>query len=187
MIAREAGVAIQTVYVSVGNKRALLWSVLETAVAGDDAPRTLVERFRDEIEDEVDQRGRLQRAVRSGGRVMDRSADVYRIMRSAATSDPEIASALAEVEDRRYQDAAAIVRLIAGGDGFSPGMDERTATDLWFALTSYEVYELLIRGRRWSKQRYEIWITRALEPLVGDGPAGRDEHTGNDPRASGDA
>ena len=99
---------------------------------------------------------------------MERSAHVYRIMRSAADSNPEIAAALAETERRRYHDATAIVRLIVGDDGFPPGMDAATAADLWFAITSYEVYETLTRDRRWSGARYENWIARVLEPLVRD-------------------
>ena len=170
LIAQEAGVAIQTIYSSVGNKRALLWAVLETRVAGDDAPRSLFERFRDELDAAVDPHERLGRAVRFGRQVMDRSADVHRIMLSAAGTDPEIASAVADAERRRHRDAAAIVRLIVGDQGFGPGMDARTAADLWFAVTSYEVYELLTGSRRWSPARYETWITRALEPIVAKHP-----------------
>ncbi|MFP3900858.1 MAG: hypothetical protein ACLFXM_08365 [Acidimicrobiia bacterium] len=41
-----------------------------------------------------------------------------------------------------------------------------------FALTSYEVYELLIGVRGWSPTRYETWISRALEPLFRSGRPG---------------
>lgn len=165
-IADEAGVAIQTIYAAVGNKRAVLWAALETSVAGDDAPRTLLERFRDAVSDAANPRARLRRAVTFGRDTMERSADMHRIMRSAAGSDPEIAATLEEAERRRYRDAAAIVALIAGDEGFGPDMDAPTAADVWFALTSYEVYELLIETRRWPLARYERWISRALEPLV---------------------
>jgi AcrR family transcriptional regulator len=166
LIAREAGVAIQTIYSSIGTKRAVLWAVLEIRVAGDDAPHGLFERLRAHVAGAAEPRDRLARAVRFGRQVMDRSADVHRIMQSAAGSDPEIAAALAEAERRRYRDAAAVVRLIAGDHGFAPGMDARTAADLWFAVTGYEVYELLTGNRRWSPTRYETWIARALEPIV---------------------
>lgn len=165
-VAQQAGVAVQTIYSAVGNKRALLWAVLENAVAGDDAPRTVLERLHDALDGATDPRARLERTIRFGRHTMQRSADVHRIMRSAASSDREIASALDEVERRRYHDARAIVGLIAGDQGFGPGVDARTAADLWFALTSYEVYELLTGGRGWSPARYETWISRALEPLL---------------------
>jgi TetR/AcrR family transcriptional regulator, regulator of autoinduction and epiphytic fitness len=166
LIAQEAGVAIQTMYSSVGNKRDVLWAVLETRVAGDDAPRSLFDRFRDDLGGAADPRDRLGAAVRFGREVMERSADVHRIMQSAAGLDPEIAAALTEAERRRYRDASEIVGLIAGEHGFGPDMDARTAADLWFAVTSYEVYELLTGSRRWPPARYETWITAALCPLI---------------------
>jgi len=86
-------------------------------------------------------------------------------MCSAAETDPDVAAALAEAERRRYRDATNIVRLIAG-DELAPDIDARTAADLWFALTSYDVYRLLIDERRWPAARYESWITRALQPLL---------------------
>jgi AcrR family transcriptional regulator len=165
-IAEEAGVAIQTIYSAVGNKRAVLWAVLDTAVAGDDAPRTLLERFREELDGVVEPRERLRRAVGFGRRIMERSADVHRIMRSAAGSDPEVAAALAEAEHRRYRDSGDIVRLIAGTDGFGPSMDAETAADLWFALTGYETHQVLIGDRGWSPQRYEHWMARTLEVIL---------------------
>ena len=164
-VAEEAGVAVQTIYAAVGNKRALLWAVLEEAVAGDDAPRTVLERLHDTLDGAADPRARLERVARFGRETMSRSADVHRIMRSAASSDPEIARALEELERRRYRDADAMVRLIAGDRGFGPDADARTAADLWFALTSYEVFELLTGVRGWSPARYETWISRSLEPL----------------------
>jgi AcrR family transcriptional regulator len=163
-IADAAGVAIPTIYASVGNKRDLLWAVLGTAVAGDNAPRPLLDRFRDALDGAADRHDRLQRAIRFGARTMERSVDVHRIMRSAASSDPEIADALAEAERLRYQDAAAFVRLIAGDD--VARTDAENATDLWFALTSYEVYDLLIADCGWSRARYETWMARILEPAM---------------------
>lgn len=166
LIAQEAGVAIQTIYSSIGNKREVLWAVLETQVAGDDAPLSLFERFRDDLGGTAHPRDRLGVAVRFGRQVMERSADVHRIMQSAAGLDPEIAATLAEAERRRYRDATQIVKLIVGEHGYAPGLDARTAADLWFAVTSYEVYELLTSTRRWSAARYETWITAALCPIV---------------------
>ena len=170
-IAADAGVAVQTIYSAVGNKRAVLWAVLETAVAGDDAPDTVLDRFRAAVGGAPDARTRLQRAVAFGRQVMERSADVQRIMRSAADSDPEVAAALDEAERRRFRDSMAIVEAIAGDDGFREGIDRRTAADLLFAATSYEMYELLIQRRRWSAGRYSEGVTRVLDQLLPGSPA----------------
>jgi TetR/AcrR family transcriptional regulator of autoinduction and epiphytic fitness len=94
LIAEEGEVAVQTIYSSVGNKRAVLWAVLEARAAGDDAPLSLVERLREDLDGVTDPGDRLGAAVRFGREVMDRTTDVHRIMNGAAATDPEIAAAL---------------------------------------------------------------------------------------------
>lgn len=165
-VADEAGVAVQTVYWVFGNKRAILWSLLETTVAGDDSPMPVLERIRGEIDEGDDAVARLEKVLRRGSRIVERSADVYRILRGAATGDPEIAGVLSEAEARRYQDARSLVELIAGPDGLAGDVDVATAADLFYALTSYEIYELLVSDRGWPRDRWEEWTKRALECLV---------------------
>ena len=43
-IAQEAGVAVETVYASFGNKRAILSALIGVSVVGDDEPTPLLQR-----------------------------------------------------------------------------------------------------------------------------------------------
>lgn len=161
-IAGEAGVAVQTIYSAVGNKRDLLWAVLETAVAGDDEPATVEARFRDALADASGLDERLERAIGFGRRLLERSADVHRIMRGAAASDPDVATAIGELEARRRHDATAMVGLIMDRD--RPSGD---VVDFFSAITGYEVYEHLVERCGWPAKRYEEWVVRSLRPAFG--------------------
>ena len=55
-IAREAGVALQTVYNAVGAKREVLFRVLEHAAAGDEAPTPIRQFMQERTEREPDPR-----------------------------------------------------------------------------------------------------------------------------------
>lgn len=161
-IAAEAGVAVQTVYASFGNKRAILWWLLETTVAGDPEPRALVDRLREDLEECADPAERLGRVVRFVRGVVERSADVHRILRGAASADPELAVTLEEAEARRYRDAEAVVELVVGSHDLPDGVSREEAIDLFFALAGYRFYDDLVVGRGWSGERYERWLTVLL-------------------------
>ena len=60
-IAGEAGVAVPTVYLAFGTKRALLAELLDIAAVGDDEPVAVLERpWVDELRHDPDPRGRLR-------------------------------------------------------------------------------------------------------------------------------
>lgn len=163
-LANEAGVAVQTVYAAFGNKRSVLWALLETSVAGDDEPRTVMERVRAELAGVDDPAERLDRVVRFGDEVLRRSADIHRILRGAAAGDQELQAALDEARRRRYQDVRAIVELVSG-DLRSTRELEHVA-DVFFAVTSYEMFELLVDQRGWTSKKWHGWVKDTLSSAL---------------------
>jgi len=154
-IAVEAGVAVQTVYAAFGNKRAILRALLDTTVSGDDEPVSVIHRITDDVNRAPDPSARLGRAMRFGRRLVERSADVNRIMRSAATVDADIRAGLTEADARRYLDARSIIDLVA--DERTARRTRQRAADVLFVVHSHEVYDLLVGTRGWSAQRWEQW------------------------------
>lgn len=161
-VAEEAGVATQTVYATFGSKRSLLWTVLEEAVAGDDTPRPLIDRFRDALADADGKDERLERVVAITANTLDRSADAHRALRGAATSDPDLKELLERSEAGRYQDVLAVTSLILGGGAAAQGEDRTRIADIVFAVTSPEVYDLLVVARGWSLDQYRAWLQATL-------------------------
>ncbi|MCZ7528209.1 MAG: TetR/AcrR family transcriptional regulator [Acidimicrobiia bacterium] len=168
-IAEAADVAVQTVYAAFGNKRAVLWALLETSVAGDDDPRTLQDRddprtLQDRLAGAVagveDPRARLRVVLRFGCAAIERSADVHRIVRGAAAGDDEIRAALDEGERRRRVDAAAFVDLVTAGR--SAARQRRRAADVFYVVTSYEAYDLFVGRLGWTPASWLRWVEETL-------------------------
>jgi TetR/AcrR family transcriptional regulator of autoinduction and epiphytic fitness len=164
-LAAEAGVAVQTVYAAFGNKRSVLEALLETSVAGDDEQRTILERVREELAGIDDRADRLDRVLGFGHDLVERSADIHRILRGAAAGDEDLQQLLDEAEQRRYQDACGFIDLIAPE---RTARDRQHLADVLFTTTSYEVHDLLLRQRRWSAQQWRQWVRATLAPQLAD-------------------
>src|SRR6266542_4419462 len=93
---------------------------------------------------------------------MSRAEPVYRILVSAAGSDPDAAALLAEQTRQRDQGQEQIARSLARTGALRPGLRERDVADIIHALMSPEVYRLLVGDRGWPPQRYEQWLKDAL-------------------------
>ena len=162
-IAAEAGVAVQTVYFVFGNKRALLADVLDVAIAGDDAPVPVLERaWVDEVRAEPDPARAVAAIAHHGCQIIRREAPLYRIIRGAAASDPEVAGLLAVYQQRRLSNLSELVRLVGGKGILKPGLDRSRAADILFALFSYELFQLFVLERDWPEPAWEAWIADVL-------------------------
>ncbi len=156
-IAEAAGVAVPTVYAAFGNKRSILRAMLAAAV--DEAePRPVAERLREQAAG--DPATRVQKMMRLLVSLLALSADVLRVIRGAAGTEPEIQSLLDEFYDRIYMDcqtAACLVIGVAGDDART-----RRLADVTFALTSSDLFDLLTGKRGWSVAEYERWAIQTV-------------------------
>jgi hypothetical protein len=91
-----------------------------------------------------------------------RTAEVYRILTSAAASDPDASTLLDELTRQRQQGQGRVARALARGRALRTGLRERDAGDIIHALVSPEVYGLLVVDRGWQAERYETWLTQTL-------------------------
>lgn len=163
-IADGAGVAPETVYASFGNKRSLLWRLLEIAAAGDEEPIPVLERdwARAPLESE-DPREQARMLARLAREVMERSAPILVVFRDAASTDPEIAEAWAEANRRMLLDHRAFVAALYRTGGLRRDLSVERAADLFWTLGSPEVYDRLVTQRGWTPAEYEAWFCDTLE------------------------
>jgi TetR/AcrR family transcriptional regulator, regulator of autoinduction and epiphytic fitness len=159
-IAEAAGVAVPTVYAAFGNKRSILWALLETTIGGADQPRPAAERLREQVIGVADPMTRLQKMMRFAIPIIAQAAQVQRVMRGAAAADPQIQLLLDEAEARRYRDCQIAARLIIGA--VDDDARTRRFADITFALTSSYLFELLIEERGWSVPEVERWVVQTL-------------------------
>ncbi|AIY00709.1 hypothetical protein ART_1110 [Arthrobacter sp. PAMC 25486] len=161
-IATRAGVAIQTIYNSVGNKPALLSAVLDAAVAGPNAPATVPEFMQERVAQAEGVEGVVGVLADWFAEGMPRSQAVFTIISQAAAVDPAVAT----LRDRRAGQRLANYRLAAAAlrarGGLGNGMSDDDAAAAIFALGHPDSYATLVAHLGWSVPRYRDWIHTAL-------------------------
>lgn len=174
-IARAAGVSVQTVYNSVGNKAAVLAAVYDTTLAGDDAPVPIAERptFQAMLT-ERDARRCLARYAALGRELSQRAAPLMAMILAEA-GNPDLRALAARGEEQRARGTAAVARHVADRFGLVPGLTVDEAADILWALTAPETMIRLVHQRGWAWERYESWLADAMaDGLLGHrrrGPA----------------
>ncbi|WP_203828408.1 TetR/AcrR family transcriptional regulator [Actinoplanes palleronii] len=125
-VAARAGVAVNTVYTSVGGKAALIAELTRAATSDDVIEATLAE-----ILALSDGRRILERLAESTGVVMRRQETLIRVLLENATADPAVAGA-AELSVRRYRERLSRIAAHLVTIGAVDGDAQRTEQVLWF-------------------------------------------------------
>lgn len=166
-IAARAAVSPETVYATFKNKRSLLSALLDVAMAGDDAPVPILERpWVKQLRDEADRPRRLRVLARNGRLILERTAPIYEVLRSAAAADPEIASLWDLNKAQRFTGQRELLRILTERAPLRHGLPAATAADILFAIGSPETYRLLVVDRGWSADRFERWYADTLARLL---------------------
>jgi AcrR family transcriptional regulator len=161
-IAREAGVAVQTLYLAFGSKSSILAAALDVAIVGDDAPVPLLERpWVDELRAEEDGSRAVALLCREVTKLFRRVAPLHIAIR-AATGDAEVASLLEHDQQSRYATERQCVSILAGKQGFNEEIGEERAADIVYGLLSEAVYLLFCGDRGWSAEDWTTWVAATL-------------------------
>jgi AcrR family transcriptional regulator len=162
-IAGHAGVAVPTVYLAFGTKRALLVELLDIAAVGDEEPVALLERpWVDELRHDPDPQGQLRRWIQESRHILARVAALWEVARNAAAADPDIAAEVHRYKTLTMQAQRWFVTVLAANGGLRDGLDPQRATDIVFGLLSHELYRLLVIEQGWSPEDWERWATDTL-------------------------
>ena len=167
-VARAAGVALQTVYSSVGGKAELLIEVVSQAVAGDDRQVMFVDReWMIRLRAERDPREQARIYAEEMTAIGARVVPLFLMMRAAATGDPDVAAAWQRSASLRRDTARAVVRALRG---LRRGLDREHAIDLVWAIASPEIYDLLVLQRGWTPAQCADWVAGAIASSLLDEP-----------------
>jgi len=156
-VAREAGVATETVYAHFSSKTGLLQRAMDVAVVGDTAPVSLAERPEFAALAQGSRAERITAAAMLLTEVNQRTSGFAKVLREAAPTDAVIAEMLRAARERIRLDIAAGAAAVMGR---KPTRRERDG--LW-ALLSVEVYLLLVEHSGWSITQYRTWVAEMLE------------------------
>jgi AcrR family transcriptional regulator len=163
-ISERADVPPATVYRLFASKLGILKALLDVSIVGDHDDVAMADRPQvRSLADHPHPRELLAGFVGVAAQVNGRVAPLYRILVSAAGTDPDATALLDELTSQRQQGQRMIARSLARSGALTPGMRERDAADVIHALMSPEVYRLLVIDRAWKPDRYQHWLTQTLQ------------------------
>lgn len=162
-ISERADVPPATPYRLFSSKHGILKALLDVSIFGDDEAVPMADRPEVQAQlTQADPRSQLAGFAKITAQVNTRVAPLYRILVSAAGSDPDAAALLVELTGQRQAGQRLIARLLARAGALRPELRERDAADVIHALMSPEVYRLLVVDRHWKPERYEEWLASIL-------------------------
>ena len=157
-IAEKALVSPKTIAAVFGSKRALL-----AAVINPEAFSTPVQQLIEELRaTEEDPSRRLSLVAQLTRRAYEPLASSLELLRTAGAVAPELADLAQQVEARRRQNQARLIASLHEQGVLRSGLSFEEATDVLWALTSYDLYRMLVVEQRWEPERYEMWLAQLL-------------------------
>ncbi len=162
-IADEAGVAVQTIYATLKNKRTVLAEGLDLSIAGDDEPVAVNERdWMSDVWTADTGEERLFAYAKAVAQIMARASDMFMVLTNAALNDSRLADLDRETQRRRRDGASKVVTSVMKVSNLTAGLDPEHATDIVWLLNSPAVHQQLVRDAGWSGDEYAHWLGRAL-------------------------
>jgi AcrR family transcriptional regulator len=163
MIAREAGVAVQTVYFSFRAKANILKQLVDINVVGDTQPTPTLERawIKDALA-EPDPACQLEIQVKGTAAIHRRVAPLLNVLRRASDTDPAVAELWRTNQEQRRAVQRQLVTALRRKGGLPPGMRLGQAVDISYAVLGPELFHLLVTERGWSIVEWERWTLSAL-------------------------
>jgi AcrR family transcriptional regulator len=160
-IAEEAGVSVETVYKAFGGKPGLVRAIWERGLTGS-GPVPAPQRS-----DEMQARERDPAAiVRNWGalstEVAPRVAPILLLIRAGAGADPELARLLADADRQRRERMRHNARTLAERGELRAGVGLERATDVLWAFSSPELYELLVLRSGWDLRAYGEFLAESM-------------------------
>lgn len=161
-IASDAGVALQTVYNSVGSKADILSAVLDAHAQGPNAPSSVPEFMAE----------RTTKA-RNGLEVVEilsdwfvevhqRTAVVFGIIRQAAAVDPAAAVLERQRAERRRTNYLGAAKALRELGAIAAGREDEDIAAAIFTLGHPDIYRALVLEGGWTIAHYRVWLRDCL-------------------------
>ena len=166
-IAQAAGIALDTVYATVGKKATLFRLLIEMAISGSDRAVPAEERdYVRAIREEADAARKLHLYAGAVSRIQSRLAPLFRVLQGAAPLEPELDALWQGIAQRRARNMQLLARELAATGRLRPDLSVGKAADIIWSMNSSEFYLLLVEQRGWSAAAFERWLADAWVRLL---------------------
>jgi AcrR family transcriptional regulator len=166
-IAARAGVAVDTVYASVGRKPALLRELVETALSGQDV--AVPGRQREYVARVVaapTATEKLEIYARAVTAINQRLAAVFLALRDAAVTDPDCAGLWTEISERRARNMREFAADLRVTGELRTDLTDGQVADVIWSMNAAEYWDLLVGRRGWSPDRFAAWLADAWARML---------------------
>ena len=116
----------------------------------------------EELRATEDPSGRLSLVAQITRQAYEPLASSLELLRTAGAVAPELADLAQQVEARRRQNQARLIASLREQGVLRSGLSFEEATDVLWALTSYDLYRMLVVEQSWEPERYETWLAQLL-------------------------
>lgn len=156
-IAEAARLSPKTVNAVFGSKRGVFAELVHPSAFG-----KLYQQLLTRLQIDLDPQQRVILAAQITRHVYETLAPEFDLLREAATITPELAVVAQQVEARRRQHQEHLVTYLSTGKVLRHDLQPQEATDELWALTSYDLYRMLVSKCGWEPNRYEAWLANVL-------------------------
>jgi AcrR family transcriptional regulator len=157
-IADEAAVSPELIYKAFGGKGGLVKGIYDRRLSGTQ-PVPAYQRSDEMREQHADPRRIMREWGLLTAEVAVNVTPIRMLLRSAATADPDMATLLEQIESERLDRMRHHAEFLAERGHIRPGVSVGEATDILWACSSTEFYELLVLQRNWPLSRFAQFIT----------------------------
>jgi AcrR family transcriptional regulator len=160
-IAADAGVSADTIYKSFGGKPGLVRAIRTKALEGEGP--VPAEQRSDAVQiRETDGRKIIEAWGALTAEVAPKVAPILLLMRAAAATEAEGQTLLEEMDADRLRRMSANARRLRDAGHLRAGVSLAHATDVLWAYSAPELYELLVLRRGWTARRYGDFVATAM-------------------------
>lgn len=157
-IAKEAGVALKTVYLAFETKSGLLRALWHRNLRGD---REFVpvgdQSWFIEVLEEPDPATALRLNARNSRQVKTRIAPLGAVLLSAAAAEPDVQELSERIWSDFYENQLEVVKALHRRKALKKGLGVKRAADILWTLNHPRTY-LLFLERGWTPEQYERWL-----------------------------
>jgi AcrR family transcriptional regulator len=164
-VAREAGVALQTVYDRVGSKAALVRRMNDLVDA-----ESGVAELEARMSASTDPRELLGLCVQLTRQVAERCGDIIAAVNVAALAEPAIDGVLAEGRRRHISGTGRVASVLEAMGALQDGVDAESAGRLLATLTYNDSYLMLTRDFGLSFDQAQAWLEGRLAAALLEPP-----------------
>ncbi len=172
-LARRAEVSPQTIYNAVGSKAAVIKTLYDVLLVGDDEPVPMNQRPEFiAVLNQPDAVSTVRAYLAIGGSLYRRASELLGILLADGPgADTELKAFVSTIENERRSGNEFIIRHIETTFGLPTDVPAQRAIDVLWTITSFELVDRLVRRCGWSVAEYEKWAADVLIMSIG-GPAG---------------